>query len=269
MCTSWRDLRKMHQSNSRLSSPTHIYVHCVQSASPKVNCKKQVYFWGSAEITPLKFGHNQICSIPRLKDCKLQDWNVHPCLQNSRQIFGSFFISLLKASRWLQYYWSIREINSNNLKITFATWFWQEDHDLNARKWCWWWLWWKEGWWGWRIAMATKKKIIVFTTITSVHCSICSITTHFIPASATSSGPFRVWELNMSSSEYFLLFWKFELFWEQYHCADLIYDLGKESNNQNGNLRWHLPLGVRPHIGPTLAPEAILFESPYRAHSGT
>ena len=22
--------------------------------------------------------------------------------------------------------------------------------------------------------------------------------------------------------------------------------LGKESNNQNGNLRWHLPLGVRP-----------------------
>ena len=124
MCTSWRDLRKMHQSNSRLSSPTHIYVHCVQSASPKVNCKKQVYFWGSAEITPLKFGHNQICSIPRLKDCKLQDWNVHPCLQNSRQIFGSFFISLLKASRWLKYCWWILEITSNDLKSTFASWFW-------------------------------------------------------------------------------------------------------------------------------------------------
>ena len=27
--------------------------------------------------------------------------------------------------------------------------------------------------------------------------------------------------------------------------------------------------GYPPHIGPTLAPEAILFESPYRAHSGT
>ena len=25
-----------------------------------------------------------------------------------------------------------------------------------------------------------------------------------------------------------------------------VFDLGKESKNQNGNLRWHLPLGVRP-----------------------
>ena len=37
--------------------------------------------------------------------------------------------------------------------------------------------------------------------------------------------------------------------------------LGKESNNQNGNLRWHLPLGVRPpHNGRKsliLAPQEI------------
>ena len=47
--------------------------------------------------------------------------------------------------------------------------------------------------------------------------------------------------------------------------------LGKGANNQNGNLRWHLPLGVRPppHNGRTVAPEAILFESPCRAHPET
>ena len=48
-------------------------------------------------------------------------------------------------------------------------------------------------------------------------------------------------------------------------------ELGRYAENQNGNLRWHLPLGVRPppHNGRTVAPEAILFESPCRAHSET
>ena len=27
---------------------------------------------------------------------------------------------------------------------------------------------------------------------------------------------------------------------------NVVFPLGKGSNNQNGNLRWHLPLGVRP-----------------------
>ena len=29
--------------------------------------------------------------------------------------------------------------------------------------------------------------------------------------------------------------------------------LGKGAKNQNGNLRWHLPLGVRPHPPPSMA----------------
>ena len=88
-----------------------------------------------------------------------------------------------------------------------------------------------------------------------LYCDCACTTVRPLPCSAVVTGteaswsdPFQESDLLLSSPRFNSLpllllvnMVKNSLTWKNYN-----WKLGKVSNNQNGNLRWHLPLGVRP-----------------------